>query len=180
MTFTEEWFSLDSCRALASLARSTNTFIGRVIEVGCWEGRSTIALANAVHPDDVQAVDTWEGSPGEPSATLARGRDVHATFTENVAALTKGNVVVHRMGWRDYFATARPSAIRFLHIDAAHTYDEVHDNVLAAKPLLVAGGIICGDDAHHTPVLDAARDALGGDLQYDATLWIWREPRGHA
>lgn len=174
MTFTENWFSFDSQRALQQAAICTNGVDGRVVEVGCWEGRSTVALAHAVAPECVHAVDTWEGSPGEPSAELAaqEGRDVFATFQANIKDLTRGNVIPHRMGWREYFQTD-VTPIRFLHIDAEHSYDEVFDNITTALPLMAVGGIICGDDNHHPPVKQAALDALGS---YDerATLWIWR------
>lgn len=174
MTFTENWFSFASQRALQHAAICTNGIEGRVIEVGSWEGRSTVALAHAVYPHVVHAVDTWEGSPGEPSADLAaaEGRDVFATFRENMAALTRGNVEAHRMGWRDYFVRDA-SPIRFVHIDAEHSYDEVFDNILTVRPLMARGGIICGDDAHHPPVMQAAADALGA-VKVRATLWIWR------
>lgn len=174
MTFTEDWFGFDSQRALQHAAICTNGVEGRVVEVGCWEGRSTVALAHAVAPEIVHAVDTWEGSPGEPSADLAatEGRDVFATFTENVAELTRGNVESHRMGWREYFV-ADATPIRFLHIDAEHTYQEVFDNILTALPLMAVGGIICGDDVHHPPVKQAVLDTLG-EFQERATLWIWR------
>jgi predicted O-methyltransferase YrrM len=170
MTFTEDWFGPASCAALSRLALHTNGLAGRVVEVGCWEGRSTIALANAAYPDTVHAVDTWAGSPGEISADLAAERDVFATFTANIAERTKGNVEAHRTGWRDYFNEDR-GPIRFLHIDAEHTYEEVAANIAAAVPLMVAGGIICGDDAHHPPVIRAAREL--GDIHIEATLWVW-------
>jgi predicted O-methyltransferase YrrM len=171
--FTEEWFSPASCAALAALARSTLTLDGRIIEVGCWEGKSTVALANAVAPATVHAVDTWQGSPGEISSELASQRDVFATFLGNVVALTAGNIETHRMGWREYLADDL-SPVRFIHIDAEHTYREVADNVTAVLPLMVPGGVICGDDVHHAPVIDGARAALGGDVQTYSTLWYWQ------
>lgn len=173
MTFTEDWFCEKSQDALAGLARSVLHLPGDVVEVGCWEGRSTIALAHAVAPAAVHAVDTWEGSPGEISATLAAapGRDVYRTFIENVDGL---NVVPHREDWRSYFRRIRVP-IRFLHIDATHTYDEVRANIEAALPLMVPGGVICGDDAHHPPVREAVWDVLG-NAWLTATLWHWRVP----
>jgi hypothetical protein len=133
MSFTEEWFSQESQDALAVLAQSTAIVAGDVVEVGCWEGRSTVALANAVHPAKVHAVDTWQGSPGEISADLASERDVFHTFLSNIGGLTAGNVVPHAMGWRDYFNEHR-APVRFLHIDAEHTFREVFDNIEAALP----------------------------------------------
>lgn len=172
-TFTESWFSDHSCAALADLARSTLDLEGRIIEVGCWEGRSTIALANAVHPAHVDAVDTWQGSPGEISRDLAAQRDVFSTFEANIEAATAGNVRVFRQTWQDYFA-ASDEPIRFIHIDATHSYDEVKANIEAALPLLVPGGLICGDDNHHPPVRDAVWDTLG-NAWLAASLWYWRK-----
>lgn len=176
MTFQEAWFSEAACDALTRVARSTNHLIGRVVEVGCWEGRSTVTLAHAVEPEAVCAVDTWNGSPGEISADLAKQRDVHAAFLENVSRLTAGNVKPYRESWRSFFEREQVP-IRFLHIDAEHSYKEVRDNIEAARPLMVPGGVICGDDAHHDPVIDAVTDTLG-DYTLDATLWIWRVPGG--
>ena len=172
MKFTEEWFSQASQDALAELAGSTDGLNGAVIEVGCWEGRSTIALANAVFPDPVHAVDTWQGSPGEISHDLARERDVYATFAANIAEATDGNVTPHRMGWRE-FLRDWDDPIRFVHIDATHTYDEVAANIVAVQPHMVPGGIICGDDAHHEPIREAVRDTLG-NAYLTASLWHWR------
>ena len=171
-TFTEAWFSDHSQHALAELARSVNVE-GDFVEVGCWEGRSTIALANSIAPTALHAVDTWQGSPGEISADLAAQRDVYSTFTRNIGAATAGNVEVHRMGWRDYFAANR-RPLAFLHIDATHSYQEVRDNIETALELLVPGGLLCGDDNHHPPVRDAVWDTLG-NAWLAASLWYWRK-----
>lgn len=172
MTFTEDWFCEASQEALARLARATSGVPGSIIEVGCWEGRSTIALGNAVAPEWVYAVDTWQGSAGEISAELAAERDVFATFLENIRLLGKGNIAPMRMDWREWFDRNR-QPIRFLHIDAEHSYQEVRDNIAAALPVLSPGAIICGDDAHHPPVKQAVLDTLGPNTNTIATLW-WK------
>lgn len=173
--FGEQWFGLESQQALADLYDKVRGLDGDVVEVGCWTGRSTIALANACHPDTLHAVDTWLGSPGEISAELAAQRDVYAQFCRNVENHTAHNVTPHRMGWREYFATQnRP--VKFAHIDAEHTFVEVRDNILALRPLMVPGGIICGDDAHHPPIQQAVMETLGPDGGLVATLWWWKAP----
>lgn len=173
MTFTEDWYKPSSLLLLESALQRSRGLAGRIIEVGCWEGRSTVRLANAAYPDVVHAVDTWEGSPGEISEQLAAERDVYARFCENVEQLTLGNVTPYRMGWRQFFAD-HPGPIRFLHIDATHTYDEVRANIETALPHVVRGGIVCGDDAHHEPVITAARDTLG-PVEELASLWVWEK-----
>jgi hypothetical protein len=169
--FREEWFPWQSCDALAGFGHQVRALQGAVVEVGCWEGRSTCALARAVYPDKVHAVDTWQGSPGELSAELAAepGRDVYLTFLDNVARYTKGNVEIHVADWRDVFAEW-DQPIKLIHIDATHTYGEVRDNIVAVRPYVVAGGIICGDDAHDDGVKRAVLDVFG-DANVVATLW---------
>lgn len=170
--FGEQWFCEQSQEALAWLCEKTAHLNGRVVEVGCWTGRSTVALANACHPAIVHAVDTWQGSPGEISAELAAERDVFAQFKRNVYTHTVGNVEAFRMDWRTFFAD-HPGPIRFLHIDATHTYEEVRDNIAAALPHMVSGGIICGDDVHHEPVRRAVLEHFPNAYGL-ATLW-WSE-----
>jgi predicted O-methyltransferase YrrM len=170
MGFTEQWFCDESCEALAGLAKAVAHLDGRIVEVGSWQGRSTVALANAVYPEVVHAVDTWAGSPGEVSRVLASGRDVHAEFVHNVGELTAGNVAEHRTGWRDYFAADR-SPVKFVFIDAEHSYVEVRDNIAAARELAVPGAVICGDDAHHPPVQRAVLEAFP-NAERVASLWV--------
>lgn len=169
-TFTEQWFCEESQVVLSDLVRTTAGLEGDVLEIGSWEGRSTVALARAVAPDTVHAVDTWAGSPGEISEQLASERDVYATFLENMAELTDGNVEVHRMDWRVYMDQHR-EPIRFAFIDALHTYEEVKEQIRAIRPWLVPGGLICGDDVHHPPIRDAVIETLGY-FNRAATLWI--------
>jgi hypothetical protein len=88
--------------------------------------------------------------------------------------LTHGNVETHRMGWREFFA-GFAGRVKLVHIDAEHTYREVADNIETVLPFMVPGGVICGDDAHHPPVVSAVMDTLG-EYDREATLWFWRAP----
>lgn len=168
--FTEQWFPEQSQTRLAELADRVSDVDGTIIEIGSWEGRSTIALANAVHPRTVHAVDTWLGSPGEISSQLAAERDVFAQFHTNIDAYTDGNVIAHRIAWRDFVRADWVAPVAFVFIDAEHTYREVRDTIAAFMPLMSPGGVICGDDAHHPPVRQAALEAFP-DADHVATLW---------
>lgn len=173
--FTEEWFSPHSCRVLAGLVVDVADVEGRIVEIGSWEGRSTVALASAAAPRLVHAVDTWEGSVGEISAELAAGRDVFAQWRANVDAYTGGNVLPWRMDWRAYHAST-VGACALVFIDALHTYEEVRDQIAAFRPLIPPGGVMCGDDVHHPPIQRAVLEAFGhdGNVGQSASLWIWR------
>jgi len=175
-TFREDWFGEASQQALIDLYGLVEHLEGDIVEIGSWEGRSTIALANAAKPAIVHAVDTWRGSPGEISADLAAepGRDVRATFLANVEFATAGNVEDHCCSWREFFA-GHDRPIRMAFIDAEHSYREVFDNLTEVLARLVPGGVVCGDDMHHPPVRQAVLDLLP-DAQAIATLWWWRKP----
>lgn len=171
LSFDEEWFGPESCEALAGLVCEVEGLKGDIVEIGAWQGRSTLAMAQATRRI-VNTVDTWNGSPGEVSAELAAGRDVHAEFLANLEAAEIDNVVAWRMDWRQYFTT-HFDPLKLVFIDAEHTYVEVRDTIETVRPLLVPGGIICGDDAHHPPVQRAIVDTLG-NAERVATLWVWR------
>jgi predicted O-methyltransferase YrrM len=174
--FGEQWFCEQSQDLLADLGRSVANVDGLIIEIGSWTGRSTCALASAVYPRVVHAVDTWQGSPGEISSDLASQRDVFAQWSANVAAFTKGNVVAHRMGWREYIPQIdQPVAMVF--IDAEHTEVEVRENIQAVHGLVASSGVICGDDVHHAPVRAGVASMLKvREVNVGATLWWWRKP----
>lgn len=175
--FEQDWFGVPSQVTLARLARSVSHLPGLIIEFGSWEGRSTVALANAVYPAGVCAVDTWQGSPDELSGPLAAERDIHAQFLANIEAMTKGNVVPFRSDWRDFVPTI-DEPVAFCFIDAEHSYKEVKDNIDAMLPLMTPGGIMCGDDNHHPPVRQALIDTFGNEVVgFEATLWIYQVPR---
>lgn len=169
MTFHESWYSDSQCSKLAELAQIAPQ--GAIVEIGCWEGKSTIALANAVYPRIVHAVDHWEGNKEEgadhPSVIIARERDVYATFCENVSTQTKGNVVAHRMSWQTFVSAYTetnllPEYIAFLHVDASHDYQSVIQTLRAWYPFTVKGAIFCGDDFL---TADASRADLNGGVE---------------
>lgn len=172
MTFTECWFDVAAQATLAELVRASSDIDGLVIEIGAWEGRSTVVLAEAASPRIVHTCDTWRGSPSDVSGSLAAERDVFAQWRSNVAHLN--NVVAHRMGWREYVPTIT-EPVAFCFIDAEHTYAEVFDNIVAIAPLMPSGAILCGDDIRSAEVARACADALGEFREHGA-MWSWVKP----
>ena len=176
--FHEEWFCTESQNVLQALVKGAPP--GLIVEFGAWEGRSSAALANAAYPRIVHSVDPWDGRGHPMSAEIASKRDIGAQWQANMDAHTKGNVVGHKMGWREFLPEIKdPVALCF--IDADHSYREVFDNVAAMVPLMVPGGVMCGDDAHHGPVQDALFELLGTeDVAVLATVWMWQVPEDKA
>ena len=178
--FHENWFSDLSCQTIAELARITQPLGGIVVEIGAWEGRSSVALANACYPRSLYTCDTWNGDGHPTSSAIAADRDVHAQWLTNMAEFTQGNYRAHRCDWRKWVPTiTEPVSLAF--IDADHSYREVYDNIAALIPHMLPGGIMCGDDAHYGPVQDAVFDLLGVDDAYIlGQVWIWQVPSNPA
>jgi beta-1,4-mannosyl-glycoprotein beta-1,4-N-acetylglucosaminyltransferase len=170
--FTEDWMGEQHSARLAWLARQAPQD-GLCVEIGSWEGASTIALAHALRRPLI-AVDTWAGNLDEgddhPSVQAAAARDVYAQFVANLAAFSITTVTPQRMDWRDWAATdAEPLAFVFL--DAAHDVETVAAQIRALAPRLVPGGILCGDD-WHAPGVRLALTLLDG-VESDGKIWWW-------
>lgn len=175
--FHEHWFGPAKRKRLHVAMQAVTASRGAVIEVGCWEGRSTIEIANFFPSHTVIAIDHWRGDetdPGSGVMALAAQRDVYADFIANMQAATAGNYRVARMGWQAFGWSEQ--AIRFLFIDGEHTYDQVHANIQVALPQLELGGVLAGDDYTIPAVAKAVRAALGEPVHCEgpgAAIWYW-------
>jgi len=188
MAYIENWYSDEQLGDLCRLYGEVRGYPGLIVEFGCWQGKSTVALANACYPDRIYAVDHWRGNvdenPNDRTVALAHERDIYSEFLENVVASTKGNVDVFRMDWRDFVEKhlrASENTIKFCHIDASHDYLSVRDNIAAIFPLLAIHAVLCGDDFQsasveradlHGGVERAVRELLPG-FHSIGNLWYW-------
>jgi len=145
---------------------------GSVIEVGCWKGRSTLALALACD-GPVHAVDTWQGSPELPEMQAeAADESVFRQFQANVGAL----VTMHR-GDSVAQAAGLPT-VGMVSIDGGHTIEQVRADLLAYLPK--ATKLICGHDFQDVQVRSAVREVLGDVQTVPGTrLWYYRIPENH-
>jgi hypothetical protein len=178
--FDEQWMSPAQIAVLAGLAQSTSHLPGEVVEVGTWQGWSAVPLANAIVPAFLHVVDHWEGD-GPESAAAGIGinpelvkRDNYGIFQANIAEGTAGNVITWKMGWRK-FAELWDKPIRFLHLDAAHTTQEVSDNLAALLPRAVPGAIFAGDDWDFPTVAAGVREQFTDDrinVQFNKLWWV--------
>jgi hypothetical protein len=163
-TFHEQWYAESELALLEGAVRFIRPIQGAIIEIGCWEGRSTAVIANAIFPETVVAVDTWQGSisegPDHETVRLARSRDIFAIFQENMR-LGRGNVMAKRMDAME-FLRQEGGPVKFCHVDAAHDYPSVRAQLEYLLPKLVRGGILIG---HDYQTAHTARDDLQGGVQ---------------
>jgi predicted O-methyltransferase YrrM len=128
---------------------------GDIVEIGSWQGRSTIALAQGCEDSDngvVHAVDTFQGNPGNESMYVvgaADRSDLEPNFHRNIAAagLTE-RVKTYAMTSADAASPVAETAngIRMMYIDGEHSYDAVKDELARYADLLLPGGLLTFDD----------------------------------
>lgn len=190
-TFHEDWYYDTLLGELAKLLSSIREVDGLIVDIGCWEGKSTIAILNAAHPETVICVDHWKGNLGESEATgqehrsveLARSRNVYKTFVENVLSSTNRNFLIEKMDYVRWIPKVdRP--IKFCHIDISNDYKSVKDAILSIQPKMAPGGLLCGynylsadvNEEHlQGGVMRAVRELCPGHRHVEE-LWIWRKP----
>lgn len=170
--FHEDWYSGAQALYVGQLARQAPE--GAIVEIGCWEGRSSIILANLINPRKLICVDHWQGNVDEDAAhesgKAARERDVLRTFDNNMDRCTAGNWERFIHPWQQWIKRWT-DPIAFLHLDASHDRASVRDCLLALRPFLVDGAILCGDDAYDERVIAGARDVFPDAEIIGERLW---------
>jgi beta-1,4-mannosyl-glycoprotein beta-1,4-N-acetylglucosaminyltransferase len=185
--FNENWYPADQLLRLGQLCESVADLPGAILEIGSWEGRSTVVLAGACYPNTLVAIDTWDGnideSPTHSTVQVAKRRNVYAQFVANMQALTQGNVRPVRIDCHSFLKSFN-EPIKFAHIDASHDYDSVKRTIEALIPCTVQDGILCGDDFL---TASCTREDLSGGVERAVkelligfktahNLWWWRKP----
>lgn len=193
--FHEDWCSPYQAAFIGQLAAQAPKG-GACVEIGCWEGRSSISIAQSIAPRTLHCVDHWRGNtderavkgdkdPSDFGIETAQERDVKAVFHSNMDRLTVGNYRAHKRDWREWVKEwgrlykedpiryGHPG-IAFLHLDASHDYESVHSCLTAILPYLVPGAILCGDDLYAEGVYKAVHELLPGLVDIGGRLWVWQ------
>jgi len=188
--FHEDWYNEDQCQFLRRLVQEVKPLTGSIIEIGCWEGKSTSHIARECFPEIVICNDTWLGNVEESKVTgekhctevILETRDVFSIFKSNMNILTEKNYTIVQRDCLEWLPEYN-EPIKFLHIDASHEYESVYKTIQFALPKMVPGGIICGDDFSTSSL--ARTDLNGGveravresfptfGLNPSRSLWYW-------
>jgi len=155
-----------------------------IVEVGSFVGASAKIFAKELDgKGKLYCVDTWNGSPNDPSGMLTNwigGRNaLYDQFRKNLAPYLDRTVVT--VTERSVTAAEKLKAIGveadLVFIDADHT--RTAEDIAAWLPLVRPGGIICGHDYNPGVFDGVVRDvdtAFGKTAEVEATVWIKRLP----
>jgi len=153
--YTESWF--DNKKESVRYALNHVSASGAYIEIGSFEGKSTVFIANRIHPNILNAVDTWEGGECAPYELMKYSTTpIEKNFDHNIEVATKGNVNKVKMDWRKFMDSFQ-GKIAFIYIDGPHDYQSVLDTLVAVRPFMATGGVMCGDDYDDVSVNEAVQ-----------------------
>jgi len=157
----------------------------KIVEVGCFVGKSTRVLAHHC-PGTVFAVDAWdENNPGltrlppgsvPPVVGPGDGTRLKAEFYRNLAQEIREGKVKPLQGCSvDVVRTFAAGSVDLVFLDANHFCEDVKADISAWRPKVRKGGILSGHDygvqAH--PGVRQAVDELVPDATIDRGSSIW-------
>jgi MMP 1-O-methyltransferase len=135
--------TFDEVDCLYNLGQS-NQGAGVIVEIGSWQGKSTIALALGAakaHREKIYAIDPHAVQPEEGYL-----EDTRSAFVTNIKqARVDGQVIPMVMTSKEAAREWR-QPIRLLWIDGDHRYESVKQDFLLWEPFVVNGGIIAMHD----------------------------------
>lgn len=158
----------------------------KFVEVGCWKGKSVAYLAveiiNSGKNIEVDAIDTWEGSPAESvlmSDPYVRTGTLYQLFLSNISPVMS---VVNpiRMPSTEAAKLYEDASLDMVFIDACHTYDCVRADIASWYPKVKPGGYLAGHDYYtwptdHDGVRQAVDEFFNGNFFTQEWCWIHKK-----
>ena len=162
----------------------------RIVEVGCYLGRSICSLAELARDRDlvIVGVDTARGSGPEGRG----GTNAHAPAVDHgggtLAGLLHRNVIACgaadqvQLLISDSIAAAglfADESLAWVHLDARHDYESVCADITAWRPKVRPGGWLTGDDYDEWQwpgVVQAVECVRDGAEPWSKGQWRWITP----
>jgi hypothetical protein len=165
------------CAELAVRCRS-------IVEVGSWKGFSSVAFAKGLKRrtdgGELHCVDVWDGKGALWGDFRTRfpnetGDHLFRCFQRNLERSNVSDIVTsHRMDSLQTAAQFAAAGRRFdaVFIDADHSYQAVRADILAWRPLIKPGGVLCGHDYDNASVRRAVDELLPGVDLRKGNVWL--------
>jgi predicted O-methyltransferase YrrM len=161
---------------------------GTIVEIGSFQGRSTIVLALAADPTvNVIAIDPHAGNdrgPQEIDGFVDEAGSDHATFNQNLVDAGVGDRVRHLRMFSDDAHDAVDGEIDVLYIDGAHRYAPARSDIASWGARVDRGGTMLIHDSFSSIGVTAAilRElAFGSKFRYvgrSRSMTIYRADLG--
>jgi hypothetical protein len=145
----EGWMDPPDLEFLYNIATKTISS-DKIVEVGPWLGRSTTALVLGAKTKDITVVDKWEGTLGEEVDFPTTGSPIRERFLDAMKKIGFVPAMIYDESWKGA-ERFQDNSITLLFIDANHTEEFVHRDMVNWIPKVKPGGVICGHDWYTKP-----------------------------
>jgi hypothetical protein len=147
------WLGYDEAVSLYRLARSIKNPKPVVVEIGSWQGKSSVVLGKALLGTSASffCIDPFTGEAVDPetaSSTNATKLPLRQVFSHNIRKNKVENVVQVIENYSFKAVEGWTAPIDMLFIDGNHEYSAVRQDFDLWTPFLVAGGILVMDDVY--------------------------------
>ena len=146
----EGWFSPDQVARLAERAAAVPPG-GRIVEIGSFRGRSTIAIARCSPPGvEIVAVDPHAGTdrgPQEIAGFAAAAAEDHEAFVANLDRAGVRDRVTHVRRFSQEALAEVAGPVDLLHVDGAHRMAPARHDLRSWGTRVPSGGCLLVHDA---------------------------------
>jgi predicted O-methyltransferase YrrM len=146
--FQERWFDVNIvpwCLTFPKVFSRTDHV--RILEIGSWEGRSSLFFLTYFANGGLVAVDTWLGGDEWDYNATANLSDLEARFDGNVAPHA-GRLTKRKGSSLQVLPQMLDENLKFdiIYVDGSHLADDVLMDAITSWRLLDQGGILIFDD----------------------------------
>ena len=135
------WFVLLVVRVIG-IFRSTNI---HCLELGSWEGRSSLFILDSLPTATLHCVDTWAGA--DEHQELAFLSDIKSRFCSNLSiSLKNGSCVPYQLTTDEFLGSGFRTPIDFCYVDASHSYQDALNDLFNVVVLMKPFSFVVFDD----------------------------------
>ncbi|MCK9544738.1 MAG: class I SAM-dependent methyltransferase [Novosphingobium sp.] len=126
--------------------KDNNSDIKNIIEIGSYQGESTLIFNKNFKDSKIFAVDMWEPNYDHREININTYNMLDIENNFNVLTKNIDNIIKIKMSSVDFSKLIADKSIDFIYIDANHLYNYVNDDILYWKNKVKNGGFISGHD----------------------------------
>lgn len=153
--FSCDWFSPQIPFISKSLQHVSS--VKRILEIGSFEGRSTVWFLESFPNAQMVCVDTFLGSPEHVEANMELST-LFERFSENTKAF-QDRLEVRRGHSSKMLYGLEPESFDVIYVDGSHTEADTLMDLVLSYGLLSPGGVILVDD-YNQPAFPGVRKAV--------------------
>jgi predicted O-methyltransferase YrrM len=143
--FSTDWFTINIPAWLSTFeSLGLNDRPLKILEIGSWEGCSSLFFLTHFPHAHLTCVDTWEGADEHSESPLVKRIEEH--FDSNMLGLGD-RLTKFRGKSSQYFATTEPSEeFDVIYVDGSHYFDDVLLDAIKSLEALKVGGLLIFED----------------------------------